>query len=96
MRKLKRHKDGVLRIIDHNMKWQGDTDLKRKVVRINPTKSKKKSGKGGVIDTIVHEEYHIAHPKATEKETYAAVPKILARMTAEQKQKLYARYKRKR
>jgi hypothetical protein len=74
---------------DDKMRWQGDTDFERKIIRINPKKSKKKSGRGGVIDTLVHETYHADHPKATEKTTYKAVPKKLKKMGSAQKNRLY-------
>jgi len=74
---------------DDNMRWQGDTDFEKKLIRINPKKSKKKSGRGGVIDTLVHETYHADHPKATEKATYKAVPERLKKMDSAQKNRLY-------
>jgi predicted SprT family Zn-dependent metalloprotease len=88
MRKYKKYKDYKV-VKDNKMRWQGDTDLDKKIIRINPKKSKKKSGKGGVIDTIVHELYHADHPKATEKKTYKETPKKVKKLTPKQKKRLY-------
>lgn len=78
------------RIVDNKMKWQGDTDLEKKVIRVNKAKSKKKST---VIDTIYHEEYHAKHPKATEKKTYSATKKAMKKLNAKQKNRYYQLYK---
>ena len=77
------------RIIDNKMKWQGDTDTEKKVIRINRKKSKKKSS---VIDTITHEELHAKHPNMHEKTVYKKTKKLLKTMSAEKKHKLYSRY----
>ena len=54
------------RVTDNKMRWYGDTDENKKIIRIN--KSKKKNTKpGDIIDTIVHEEMHKIHPKMSEK-----------------------------
>jgi hypothetical protein len=42
------------------MKSFGDTDLQKKVIRVNPKK-------GQLLNTILHEELHLKHPRATEK-----------------------------
>lgn len=68
------------------MRWQGDTDFEKGLIRINPKKSKHKST---VIDTLVHETYHADHPKATEKKTYKEVPKKLKKLSDKEKNKLY-------
>lgn len=81
------------RVVDNKMRWQGDTDLEKKVVRVNKKKSKKKSGRGGVIDTIVHEEMHVTHPKMHEKTVYKKTKKKVKRLTPKQKKKLYLTYR---
>lgn len=78
------------RFVDNRMKWQGDCDTDKKVIRINKKKSKKKSS---VIDTIVHEEMHAKHPRMTEKSVYKKTPKVVKSLGKKRKAKLYSRYK---
>lgn len=79
------------RVVDNKMKWQGDTDLENKVIRINKKKSKKKSS---VLDTIYHENYHKDHPKAHEKTVYKKTKENLKRLSRKKKQKLYNQFKK--
>ena len=54
------------RVVDNKMRWYGETDETKKLIKIN--KSKKKNTKpGDIIDTIVHEEMHAVHPQMHEK-----------------------------
>ncbi len=77
------------RIVDNKMRWQGDIDYKKKLIRINKSKSKKKSS---VIDTIVHEEYHRKKPTMHEKTVYKKTKKTVKRLSPKTKRKLYAKY----
>ena len=67
--------------VDNKMKGSyGETIIqkgKRPVVKINVKKHK--GDKAELADTIKHEMYHAKHPKATEKETYKAMPKEISR-----------------
>ncbi len=54
-------------------------------------KKNKKSGKGELIDSLVHETYHAKHPKASEKKTYKYTQKRLKRMSSKARRKLYAK-----
>ena len=81
------------RIVDNKMRWQGDTDTEKKIIRVNKEKSKKKSGSGGVLDTIVHEETHAKHPNMHEKTVYKKTPNIIKTLASATKKKLYARYR---
>jgi len=56
--------------VDNKMKWFGDTDVDKKIIRINKKKSIKHGGHMELKDTVFHEKYHAAHPKALEKTTY--------------------------
>ena len=78
------------RIVDNNSRWQGDTDTKKRIIRINKHKSKKKSS---IIDTIVHEEMHAKHPAMSERTIRKKVPLMLKRLSRKAKNRLYARYK---
>lgn len=86
---MKRKK--IRRIVDNKMRSYGDTDLERKVIRIN--KSKKKNKRGDIIDTILHEELHAKHPRMHENTIKKMVKKKLTTISEKQKQKLYNRYK---
>ena len=50
----------VTREVNTKMKWSGDSDLEKIHIRVNPKK-------GGLLNTIIHENLHIQHPKMTEK-----------------------------
>ena len=86
----KKHKDGYTRIVANKSRWQGDTDIDKKVIRVNKVKSKKKST---VIDTIVHEETHAKHPKMTERRVRIETKNQLKRMAENKKRKFYNLYK---
>lgn len=78
---------------DNKMRVYGDTDFDKHVVRINKKMAKTSGKKGELLDTIVHETFHVKHPKATEKATYKKTPKIIKKMSRKQKQKMYAKVK---
>lgn len=78
------------RIVDNNMMWQGDISEEDKLIRINKEKSKKK---GSVIRTIIHEERHATHPNEHEKTVYKKEAELVKKLSPEQKQKLYNKYK---
>ncbi|MCH8069283.1 MAG: transposase [Candidatus Marinimicrobia bacterium] len=65
-RRGRKGKDGYTRKVDNTMKGFGETDFKKKVIRINKSKKKNKR-KGEILDTIVHEEQHRIHPGMKEK-----------------------------
>lgn len=82
----------------------GETDFNNKIIRINKKKSKaspmysRPVNKGAkaypdLLGTIVHEEYHKNHPKATEKQTRKAERRLVTTMTSTQKKKAYSRFK---
>ncbi len=77
---------------DNKMRSMGEYDERTRKVRINK-KMAKKAGRGQVLDTIVHEEYHVRNPKATEKTTYKKTKQIKKKLTPKAKAKLYGRYK---
>jgi len=84
---------------DNKMKWFGDTDTTKKIIRINIKKSKqtgKKRGmlgrkvrNGEVLDTILHETLHAKHPKKSEREITKLTPKVSKKLSKRSKNKLY-------
>lgn len=92
------------RVTDNKLRGAyGETDFDNKTIRVNKEKSKKSPlykrpvTKGArkypdVLATMVHEEYHKNHPKATEKETIKAERRTVKKMKPAQKKKLYSRY----
>jgi len=80
------------RIVDNKMRWHGDIDEDKKIIRINKSKKKNKR-KGEIIDTIVHEETHRQHPKMHEKTVRKETKKKLKKMSIAQARKLYSKYK---
>lgn len=91
---FKKHKK--LHKVDNRMRSFGDFDENTGVIRINKKMSKrqKKGNYPEVLDTIVHEEYHAKHPKATEKKTYKATKRIIKKLPPKARNRLYARYKK--
>lgn len=47
----------------------GETDFTNKVIKVNPRK-------GGLVNTIIHEELHAKHPEMSEKKIYAKADKV--------------------
>lgn len=90
--KLKEKVFGWTRKVDNKMRAFGETDLKKKTIRINKKKSKK-SKPGEVIDTIVHEEMHRKHPKMKEKTVRKKTKSSVGRMSKKVKSKHYSKFK---
>jgi PDZ domain-containing secreted protein len=79
MKKLKslgkvKTKHGVYKVaVDNKMKWMGDTDTGKKLIRINKKlhhKLKKKQGASkynSLKDTMQHELRHANHPRESER-----------------------------
>jgi hypothetical protein len=75
----------------------GDTDDRKKLIRINAKKSieygkshDNKLTKGGSLgNSILHEIIHAKDPSKTEKQVYDETPKKLAKMSNRHKKKLY-------
>ena len=86
-----RKKKGKKRKVDNRMRAFGDTDLETGVIRINKKKNKK-AGKGELIDTIVHEEMHLAHPKMHEKTIKRKTKAKVKKLSNKRKRRLYNRY----
>jgi len=48
-------------VVDKKLPHYGESDLEKKVLKVNPKK-------GEVVNTMIHEKLHMAHPKMSEKE----------------------------
>lgn len=88
---IKRKKDGYKRVVDNKMRWQGDIDDEKKIIRINKEKSKKKSS---VIRTIIHEEKHRTSPQMHEKTLTKKEAKMVKATPEAIKRKLYSLYRK--
>ena len=69
----------------------GDIDFDKKIIRINKTRSKKH--KGGIIDTIVHEDMHRLHPQMSEKSIRKRTTARIKKMSVKAKARLRAKVK---
>jgi hypothetical protein len=67
--------------VDKKMKWYGYCDFENTEIKINPTR-------GGLINTIVHEEIHRKHPDWLEKKVIEASKKVECKLTIEQSRDL--------
>lgn len=76
--------------IDNKMKYEGDTDTHRGIIKINKRLSKQK--RGNLLDTEVHEELHAKHPNMSEKAVQKKTKKVIKRMSRKAKHKTYSRY----
>ena len=74
---------------DNRMHAYGDTDIEKKVIRVNKKKSKNSGRKGEVLDTIVHEASHAKHPKMKEKNVRKYTKRLTKKLNRKQKQSYY-------
>lgn len=74
---------------DDHMKEFGETDTKKKVIRINVRKSKKTGQRGEVLDSILHETLHARHPRKSEKAIERMTSQSAKRLSKRSKNKLY-------
>jgi hypothetical protein len=82
------------RIVDNKMRWHGDIDDEKKIIRINKSK-KKNEKKGEIIDTIAHEEIHRKHPKMWEKTVGKMAKEYVKKVGFKEKKKMYSKYRKK-
>jgi len=80
------------RVKDNKMRDYGDTDWNKRVIRVNKSKKKNKK-RGDIINTIVHEERHVKHPKEHEKTVRKKTKLSVKRMNSKTKKRAYGRYK---
>ena len=64
----------VTREVNTKMKFSGDADLENNHIRVNPKK-------GGLLNTIIHENLHIQHPKMKEKNIAKEALRIEKKLT---------------
>lgn len=76
------------RTTDNRMRSYGETDLEKKTVRINKSKTKNKKA-GDIINTIVHEKLHIQHPKKRERSVRKDTLRIIKKMGKKLKERHY-------
>lgn len=77
------------RKVNNRMHAFGDTDLDKKIIRVNKKKSKKDGGKGEVLDTIVHEAAHAKHPKMKEKNIRKHTKRLIGKLNKRHKKSYY-------
>ena len=84
--------------VNNKLGYFGDSDLKKKIIVINKKihkKAKKKSLFGipkkdaTILNTIVHEEMHIKHPKRHEVNVRKMTQRFIKSLTSEQKKSYY-------
>lgn len=86
---------GYKRMIDNKINVFGETDLDKKIIKINKkkaNKSKKAGVKGELIDSIVHEELHAKKPSASERKIIELTKKSIDKMSPKTKAKFYKLY----
>jgi len=79
------------RKVDNKMRWHGDIDEDKKIIRVNKSPSKNKMP-GEILDTIVHEEMHRIHPQMHEKTIRTETKHKIKSMSQKEKNKLYSKY----
>ena len=84
--------------------WYGETDLDKKVIRVNkkyhkskgnhaPDIKKNKDGSASIIDTLAHEMLHAKHPRMHEKTVRKLTRKKVGKLSKKYKNKLYSKFK---
>lgn len=76
------------------MKWYGETDLKKGIIKINKRKARKSGSRGELLDSIEHEMMHVRHPKLSEKKIIKKTEQKTKRMTTKAKAKVYNKLKK--
>jgi hypothetical protein len=74
------------RRVDNRMRDFGRIDLDKREISVNKRK-------GGVLDTIVHEETHRRHPRMSEKVVRQKTTQSLKTMSPRTKTTHYSRYR---
>jgi len=74
------------RVVDNKMRDFGRIDTDKREIRINKRK-------GGVLDTIFHEETHRLHPRMFEKTVRKKTTAALKRMGPKEKRSLFSKYR---
>lgn len=85
-------KHSYKRVVDNKARVFGDTDLDKKVIRINKKKSKKEGDRGEVLDTIVHEVSHAKHPRMHEKTVRVHTKRLVKKLNRKQKKSYYSMF----
>lgn len=95
-------KDMVKRIVDNKLKAYGETDVANGVIRVNKKRHKSpywervnrnKDGSECLGMTYLHEELHLKYPLKSEPEIRKLVKIRWSKMTRQQKNRLYAKYR---
>ncbi len=81
------------RLVDNKMGDYGEINYQTKVIRINKEKSKRLF-RGGIIDTIIHEEIHRQYPNLGERQVKNLTKKRLLKMARSTKQTYYNKYRK--
>lgn len=93
------------RKVDNRMHSYGEVDYNKKLIRVNKKKARKNPllkrpinkhahRYPDVLDTIVHEEMHVSHPKRTEKQVRRMTKNKIKRMSPKQKKKHYNKFRK--
>ena len=65
------------RVVDRRMRDAGEIDFAKRKIRVNP----RKLNKGGITDTVMHENLHERFPKKTEAEIRKMTKSKLKKMS---------------
>ena len=73
----------------NSARFFGETDTKKKIIKINVKKSKATGVKGELLDTITHELEHAKHPRAKEKKIEKITKQATKKLSKRTKSRLY-------
>jgi hypothetical protein len=79
-------------VVDDRMRDYGETDYERQIVRINRALHRKHGV--SLLDTLLHEEFHVQYPFLIERMVCELTSVCLARLSARDKARLYAKLRR--
>lgn len=77
------------RKVDYKMRDYGEIDYAKQTIRVNPKR-------GGLLNTILHEEEHRLHPRKSEKDVNKAAKRKEKGISVGEAIKFLKRYQRKR
>lgn len=77
--------------VDNKMPYFGETDPKKKVIKINKRKAKSTHVPGELLDSVLHESLHAKYPRLGERAVQKKTKQATKRLSKKQKSKLYGK-----
>lgn len=76
------------RIVDRRMKDFGEIDFGNRTIRVNPGRT----GRGGILDTVIHEELHREFPDMSERKIVKLAKKRAKKMSMKKIARMFDKF----